>query len=1218
MADISQETNNLNINDSAALNFLGTMKLYPFNGRSKYLIDKFYIIGYDYPTLKKILIKNDLDFIKNLEKKNDEEQTEKLKINQLPQEFQLQEPPSLINEISSDYSKEVLDIDIIIEMIFPNKPKFYYVEEDSSIIEEANHCNSSKKIINFKEEMEKRAKTNSKEDNSNIYMSSIINTGKNKISNDTNFNINSNNKYENEIKDSENDEYIPNSYNVIFSSNPQSGGNSKKSINGFAHIFYKKFNEKKKNNDITYSFYIPIVFCIISEFPYYNSYYKLTRQIMLLFKSKIIEVPIEFTIQNILNFTLSPINDEVILNITPKNLIELWNNSSNNIINSIEEVEEEKEKENDKNKEIKPFTIDETANEDNKSKKTVSPNTIKNTNDKKIQGKNDTNHLKKEKPERLKSPLTHRSLKPKLNFTKTSYNVRYSFKDKKSLKSTSDLLYRLSGNTNNSSFPFTSKFSNKEEEANIKFEPIIFQFLPGYPLIQYNLAKVLLDILTPYDVIIIFIYTFLEKDVIFFSSNLELLSLTMNSYQNLNFPLNDEKYYFINACVSYDNYIKGNSTFVGSAFTTMVGINDQYQSKYINSSAHKLKDHICIDLDNGNVHQIKDPNNKDLTTRNKFLFDLIKKICKGKEEKESKTILSREIQALNNDLTQCKEKILNYNYSIIHYNSKIQEINQQIQESFYRFINNICIYFYQNLRITISTEGLKNSETVRTELEFDGTYSFQENYTKEEKYFLDELKDTMKFESFIYGFIQSYNPIDLYKIPLTFTEEFVSILSRKSGMQLKNIKFLSLIDNLYHKYQNGRNDIDFFPFMLKYIEKYRRKFDRDIQDYYTSNKEYKNKFNLFDFLGDKKAFNFKYIWYELDNNLIIKYIDLLKNLDPEEYNHLFHFQLFNLENNKIRDVLVSDIENEIEKYAIEANFLSKSDICCGNILLLFTLTLKSFRSSVDTQSFLSTLFHDFIIFRKYYTIVMNMVYKLMEECIKKKDYSHAQNFLFCYYPCINSINENRLVPNENLMNTIKKFNSIDIDTLSEKAQNDKVQGINNTPSGSDSKKFIKKTLNEKNLYVCYNFIRSGTVSEESIVNDINNNEKKYKEKFDKNAMPKIKFRMGKNIIESEIFPQTKILEMLTKEYNLFNKDLDTSKINSKILIDASMNIFLFTRNDNELKVKSEVVDILYTIFYIYYDKYCQEQKIVNKEEEEKKGINNIKGEDKEEKKPNEK
>ena len=31
--------------------------LYPFNGHSPYLIDKFYIIGYNYLTLEKLLIK---------------------------------------------------------------------------------------------------------------------------------------------------------------------------------------------------------------------------------------------------------------------------------------------------------------------------------------------------------------------------------------------------------------------------------------------------------------------------------------------------------------------------------------------------------------------------------------------------------------------------------------------------------------------------------------------------------------------------------------------------------------------------------------------------------------------------------------------------------------------------------------------------------------------------------------------------------------------------------------------------------------------------------------------------------------------------------------------------------------------------------------------------------------------------------------------------------
>ena len=433
--------------------------------------------------------------------------------------------------------------------------------------------------------------------------------------------------------------------------------------------------------------------------------------------------------------------------------------------------------------------------------------------------------------------------------------------------------------------------------------------------------------------------------------------------------------------------------------------------------------------------------------------------------------------------------------------------------------------------MTITTTT-NQAEKVKTTLEFDNKYSFhEEDYSKEEKYFLDELRETMKFESFIYGFIQSYNPIDLYKIPLTFTEEFVSILSRKSSMQLRqDIKYLSLFDNLYHKKKHGRIDIDFHPFISKYFVQYKTKFDRDIQDYYKEQKEDKIKFNISSFINDKKAFNFNYLWYELDNNLILKYFYLLKNLDPEEYDNLFHFPLLNLEQNTIKNVYVTDIENEVEKYAIEAKFLSKSDICCGNILLLFTLTLKNFRSNVDIQSFLSTLFHDFVIFRKYYTIVMNTVYKLMEECINKKDFVHANNFLLCYYPCINSINENRLVPNENLMNTIKKFNLIDIDYILENSKKD--EGTFNTPKNENTQSWMKNKLNYNNLYVCYNFNKDGTINEGKIINEINNDNIKYQNRFNNSCKPKIRFRMGKKIIESEIFSQLQLLEMLMKEYKI--------------------------------------------------------------------------------------
>ena len=120
------------LNDKLTINFVDTMKRYPFNGRSKYLIDKFFIIGYDYTTLNKSLKKKKLFFLDKSSFSTGDIPLEK-NICPLPQEFHIDEPPTLINEISSDYSKEVLDIDIIIDMIFPNKPTFYFIEEKLEI-----------------------------------------------------------------------------------------------------------------------------------------------------------------------------------------------------------------------------------------------------------------------------------------------------------------------------------------------------------------------------------------------------------------------------------------------------------------------------------------------------------------------------------------------------------------------------------------------------------------------------------------------------------------------------------------------------------------------------------------------------------------------------------------------------------------------------------------------------------------------------------------------------------------------------------------------------------------------------------------------------------------------------------------------------------------------------------------------------------------------------
>ena len=177
----------------------GNIKRYPFNGRSKYLIDKFYIIGYNAPTLNKLIFSKEINNNNNLSKyiilNEIEEEKNRSSSNNL-QPFHFEEDPIILSELASDFGKKCLNYDIMKDMIFPNKISLYYLEEDLP---------SSNK---------EKGKNKEKEDN--VKDNFII--------------------YE-ENEDLKSD--LLKTSCVIFSSNPQTENNSKKSINGFAYIFYK-------------------------------------------------------------------------------------------------------------------------------------------------------------------------------------------------------------------------------------------------------------------------------------------------------------------------------------------------------------------------------------------------------------------------------------------------------------------------------------------------------------------------------------------------------------------------------------------------------------------------------------------------------------------------------------------------------------------------------------------------------------------------------------------------------------------------------------------------------------------------------------------------------------------------------------------------------------------------------------------------------------------
>ena len=1124
----------------------GFIKRYPFNGHSKYLIDKFYIIGYNAPTLTKLLYE-DGDDPNNLSKNIiiDNIDEEKFKSANL-QPFHLEEDPIILNELASDFDKKCLNYDIMKEMIFPNKISLYYSEEDLSSYNKE------------KEKVKEKSEDDKKDNNFVIY----------------------------EKNDNFNNELLKTSC-VIFSSNPQAENNTKKSINGFAYIFYKKLKRKKFTNKKVYTFYIPIIFSVVSEFPFFNSYYKLCHQIKILFNLPNIDIPIEIILYNAIKFTESPINGTVMLSIKPflLQVNESLNNQDSNINVIVEENNE------DENLNIKNSYDSEVLNQKvqiselymNDTKKQVIKNYVK-------RPTQVFNHDKA-----LESPKKENDKMQKVKSDK-SVNLFNKIIKKK-----------------------TVKINPNEEEVNLDelFPKIKFQILPGYPLIQYNLAKVLLDVMSPIHVIEIFFYTFLEKNVIFFSKNLQYLSITINSYMNLNFPLNDEKYYFINACVSLDNYINNNSPFIGATFTTILGINSAYTQKYMKST-NKMKDHLVVNLDKDEIYKIEDKEQKEKSKKNKELFSYIKKICKKEVKSEKKqTILSREVYILYKKLNEINNLLHNsdnelenneafklfkngdymdYDDSKTNY---IKKKNIEIQDAFYRLINNLCLYFYQNLSIKTEDDDMKKySETktkkiYKTEMNVIFREDYKDDdekvYIDEEIFFLDEIRDTMKYESFVYCFIQSYSPIDLYKIPLTFTEEFLSIMTRKSSILENDINFFEIMDRLYGK-KRVSCMVDFMPFFTQYYKEYKKDFDREIEEMNDSNL-FNEELIKIKYFYDKKKKNkyLKYNDYQLDNKLLMKYMNMINNLNQEQFNTIF-YMTDSINKNEPENILVINIEDIIENYSFETHLLSASDLCCSNIILLFSLGLKFLHESKDCTSFLGSLFKNFTVFRKYYSYITNMIYVLFSNYIRNNDYSRAHFYLILYYICVNSMRNMKLVPNESLMNVMKKFNEIDLKKFDEKFRNQNENQENKDKSKENKIEeniLVNEELNKKNLFPIYNFTKKRIIKEKEIL-EILTNESTIKEEGNL-ITPKIRFQNNDLKIESLFFSQIIILNKLINVYNNFIVDLDEENFDYELILYCCMNILVYMRNLDKFIDLDEIRDIVEIIFFLFLKKYSKKK-----------------------------
>ena len=122
---------------------------------------------------------------------------------------------------------------------------------------------------------------------------------------------------------------------------------------------------------------------------------------------------------------------------------------------------------------------------------------------------------------------------------------------------------------------------------------------------------------------------------------------------------------------------------------------------------------------------------------------------------------------------------------------------------------------------------------------------------------------------------------------------------------------------------------------------------------------------------------------------------------------------------------------------------------------------------------------------------MNKIYRLNTNCINQQNYSRVNFYLLCYYICVNSIRNLKLVPNESLMNIMKKIDEIDLKFQEIYAKSQDNQNSNdpeenkNVINENKSEIFKKVKLTTKNLFTIFNFNNFNVINEKEIVEHIN-------------------------------------------------------------------------------------------------------------------------------------
>lgn len=610
--------------------------------------------------------------------------------------------------------------------------------------------------------------------------------------------------------------------------------------------------------------------------------------------------------------------------------------------------------------------------------------------------------------------------------------------------------------------------------------------LSGYPIIDLNLSE-LFSLLSPTLVVEIFLFSIFEPDMLFFSENLEILNVVMYIFSMLNYPCADSIFFWYIFSISKEEFANPSfSKIICDRFcSSLYGVNCTYDENV--KTTVKLSNYFIIDLDHQKViyktrytspKLIEGTKNGPTGYSYYVLEKFINKVFKEKNGIKGARFLDKFIKRLITDLERIisdyekKKPEKNKKIDFFTMSNTIYKTNKLIQESFYDFYLNTLTMFYQDNRLTSyldkfqpeKANSLKKNKTqpLKRErdkgnpsnpffLEYNKNY---EDFSEDEKKFCDLFRTSSKYEIYFNCFILDFRCLDIYRIPLTFSEEFISM--KKNQINIYSNLF-ELMDSFYNSY---------------------------FGDTLQKKKKYKISFKVFEFLIRNELSNFKpkkaTKGIILNSEILKKYIFYINNKSEKELFDLFPpFKI--MRENIIQEISPNQIIDSIEKQIFSKGIISPNQILSSSILIISLITrrIEAFNEknamlfnntlnvSTNLLNYLLNKKSPFI--RKYIFLNLLLLYKTTVKLEESgKDISNYSKLLQSfYYIMINFMRTNSILPNSQIVELLSS-----LDQQIKKFKEAKVKKVESVEDTIESEK--KEGSCDFSINLKFNFCSCGS------------------------------------------------------------------------------------------------------------------------------------------------